>query len=469
MQRVLSIAAGLMGLWLIFGVAGLALVRARQDAEPTMLVDAPDETVPDRRSVYVAGFGSRLHKELISGYTRYDGHGWSSNGEWFYLLGIYLANESGYEDNWQIQLDSYAVEHHVTVQFPPHAIWDTDSQSLLYGGVLNVGDTVSRLIRLDPDSGLVQNLTPDIGVSVKIPFPACAIVATAHWIYFCAGPYDRTDLYRLSRDGQLENLTEHMEWPTGLMAYAENGEWLIIRSLGQLYILNAGDSDPQLLFPERLKDKKIKDLAWLPSFGLFIVETEAQGRQYLWGFDIPNRRLLWREHNNRFVGVTSDGWLILNDEGQALVRVRPDGTNAASIVGIGENENYFGMTPDSQWLLVSREDPNSNSYDLWRVPLMGGERRHFYHVSASPIYTPIITWSPNQRWILLELNTRVSSHTEWVNLENGEVRSVVEWGDARFLDWFGTIDRAWQPLGLMGLGAALIGINRVLARTNKSA
>lgn len=468
MKRVLSITAGIMGLWLILGVGGLAIVRARQEAQPTMLVDAPDDIQPDKRAVYMAGFGSRLHQKLITGYVGYVGRGWSPDGEWFYLGAIYETFEFQYEDKWQIHRDSYAAERRAGTKYPLDAQWTDDGQSLLYGRT-SFGDEAPGLIRVNPDTGLEENLTPDIGVGLKTPFPECAIIETANWTYFCAGIYDRTDLYRLSRDGQLENLTEHMEWPTGLMAYDENGEWLIIRSLGQLYILNAGDSDPQLLFPERLKDKKIKDLAWLPSFGLFIVETEAQGRHYLWGFDISNRRLLWREHNNQFVGVTSDGWLILNDEGQALVRVRPDGTNAAPIVGIGENENYFGMTPDSQWLLVSRGNPNSNSYDLWRVPLMGGEHDHFYHVSASPIYAQIITWSPNQRWILLELNSRVSSHTEWVNLENGEVRPVVEWGDARFLDWFGTIDRDWQPLGLIGIGGVLIGINRVMARTKKSA
>lgn len=239
MKRVLCITAGLMGLCLLLTVGGLASVRARATPQPTMLVDAPDDAQPDKRTVYIAGFGSRLHRKLVSGYVGYVGRGWSPDAAWFVIIAAHLA----------------------------------------------------------------------------------------------------------------------------------------------------------------------------------------------------------------------------------VARTRPnDFGNADS-----NYQSLFGVSPDGQWAMYSQVNMDTYAYDLWRVPLIGGEPIPLLHISSAESYIELRGWSLDQRWMLLELNYGIRTEQQWLKLASGEVRPLVEWGDTRFLDWLGPINRDWQPMGLMGLGAVFIGINRLLTRRKKSA
>ncbi len=470
MQRVLIITAGLMGLWLILGVGGLAIVRAREEAPPTMLVDAPDDIRPDKRAIYIAGFGSRLHRKLIAGYLGYIGRGWSPDGEWFYLVGTSYPspNVTGDGDVWRISQNGHHVEQLSGMHYPWRAAWTPDGTWLLYGDG-NEAEGNRGLYRVRPDGSVVENLTADFNQAVTA---GCEIVTDGEWVYFCSEAEnweDYTDLFRLHiGDEQVENLTAIVKDPPSLVAQAENGAWSIIRTQSQVYMTGPNGSNPMPVFEEWLPDGTIHPITWIPSVGILLVRTSSGAIPSTTAFEMPSGRFLW-QHTGRYVAaVIRDDWLIMQFGVEAIFRMRPDGTDLTQIVGGDDIKYYFAVTPDGQWLVYMSLDTDADTIDLWRVPLMGGEPNHLFHVNSLETSIEFVSWSLDRQWLLFQYGPD-DMDTIMVKMDGSERRPLVEWGDARFLDWFGPIDRDWHPFGLMGVGAVLIGVYGLVTLKKKSA
>ncbi len=284
------------------------------------------------------------------------------------------------------------------------------------------------------------------------------------------------ELYRLQiSTGQIKNLSETIPERPIVVAQAEDHSWSVIRTYYEIYLTGPQDSTPHAILGDYLNRAKIMggwsiyEVRWIPPQHIIVVGLNGGMNFDLSAFEMPSGEPLWHYAGMQLETITSDGWLVMSFVNHALVRVRPDGFGLGQIVSDSSFKSFFGITPDGQWIVYRVYNKDANTCELWRVSLMGGTTNRIFHTNSIELCAIFMDWSPDQQWILIALNYGIRAEQQWLNLHSGEVRPLVEWGDARFLDWFGTIDRAWQPLGLMGLGAALIGINRVLARTKKSA
>lgn len=468
MKRVLSITAGLMGLWLILGVGGLAIVRARETPQPAMLVDAPDDARPDKRAIYIAGFGSRLHKKLIAGYVGYVGRGWSPDGEWFYLDSTHADDQTRWEgDVWRIHRNKDQIEYLAGMSYTPISSWTPDGK-WLYSVEPVLDGTTNGLFQVKPDGSEVRYLTPNFDRGITNGF-LCNMVVTRNSIYFCArsNNSDEIDLFRLHVEtGEIENLTENIANPPSVAAVAEDHSWMVMRTQSGVYVTGPNGSNPQPIFDEWPRNNTIYLVTWIPSASVIVVATGPNSE--LWAFKMPEGRFIWHYPRVELKAVTSDGWLILHFLQRAFVRIRPEGFGLGQIVTDMSYTSFFGVTPDAQWLVYKVLNGDTNTVDLWRIPLMGGEPNHLFHVNSVEMYLNFVSWSPDQQWLLLRYGYN-DMDTIMVKVDGSETRPLVAWGDAQFLDWFGPIDRDWQPFGLMGVGAVLIGVYGLVTLKKKSA
>ncbi|MBZ0320006.1 MAG: hypothetical protein K8L91_26580 [Anaerolineae bacterium] len=463
MKRLLGLTTGLMGLCLLVTLAGLARIRSRSESPTLMLVAVGDDNPANPRTLYLAAFGSPHHQKLLTGYPDYTRREWSPDGRWYYFTASDDIGEFAEEAVWRIERDGRTIERLVGMEYPTHAVWMSDSSGLLI-------PIRHDLLHVNPATQVAESLTPTFGLQIKT-YEGCTIQASPEAVYFCAGTLasDRRDLYRLHPDGQLENLTADLYWPTGILAHAADWEWMIAHSAGQLYSIEPNQSELQPLFTEWVIDDSISNVKWIPSADVLVVETDTDGQYTLYGFDMTTRRLVWQKPAMRLVEVTGDDWLVISANPRTFFRMRPAGTALAEIIALDEDERYFAVSPDGAWLLYTRVDVGTYTYEVWRVPLLGGRPQMNLHISSSTTFVDLIGWSYDQAWMLLDYRQGLRQEQRWLRVNGTATRPLVEWGDARFLDWFGPLDRDWQPLGLMGIGAVLIGVCVVLARPKKSA
>jgi hypothetical protein len=243
--------------------------------------------------------------------------------------------------------------------------------------------------------------------------------------------------------------------PDGAARYrpVEESDWVLAYQYPHFYRMRSdgGELHPIFADPEEAKLFNIMP-QWIPEYGLMIFDNGTRRVAFEWETGLAG----WEMAERQVVGaIPNESWLLLISENRQVVeRMRPDGSEQATVAEFPTRAWSLGWAADGAWIYHLGGGDESVK-GIWRMDCMTGEQQRLLAESVIDVrgFSPDRTHLAYAHFqadgtALYQLDVLDGTTTRLTKgyLEN----SLAAWGP--------DINRAWSPPLLILIGAGLSGI-----------
>lgn len=465
MQRVVWIAAFIMGLLLIGLTTGLMVQRRGSSAPEVVVVSVPNA----HQTVYRLGLplhhdGREIWHKMGAESAGITSLGPSPDGQWLYLRRIY-PTLNGVEFNVErIRLDGLRRESLPNLHPYTSIFWSSDGQWMVYKQS-NAQTGRDELWRASTDGTQTQNLTPDFPHLIEADYPLPPILDPANaWVAFSAYEFDGlTQAYRIDFPaGQVTQLTDDTDMPAYGRAHFRNssGDWLVITRPDGAYRMRVDGSEmTPLLTNDRLYNFSVT--LW-PSAGLILIEPDDRlGGDLLYAVSMDDFSVRWTLPNMGLAPTPVGRSYALGFGAEGAVYAIDAQGHTKQVAPLFANMPTYQWSPDERWLVYTMGG------HLYAVTMPDGVERDLYNGSNR---VAVLEWADDGESVVIMEDAGTGFSLWRVGLADGHKKQMMAYREGVQYLGIGRL-RDWEVdgFGLLTIGCVLTAISAVrLARRRKS-
>lgn len=461
MQRVVGIAALIMGLLLIGLTAGLVVQRRGSSPPEVVIVSVPNS----RQTVYRLGLalphdGREIWHKMGGESYGMTSLGPSPDGQWLYFWTFDRAGDGYHLTTQRIQLDGLEIEPLPAFNPISGVFWSPDGQWLIYRG-LNRQTGEEHLFRASPDGKTIQNLTPHFPYTLQIDYPLPPIIDPENeWIVFNA--FDGSNhVFRVDiASGEISELADGAS-PVFAQDHFRNptGDWLLVTAPDGIYRTPLEGGKLTRLLPNEEVVFSNNMVMW-DEARLILLANEPPDVT-LYAISMDDFSVRWTLPN-MVLAPTPVGQsyaLAFGAEG-AVYAIDAQG-HAKQVAPLFANMPTYQWSPDERWLVYTMGG------HLYAVTMPDGAERDLYSGTNRVV---VLEWADDGESAVIMEDTGAGFSLWRVGLADGHKQPMMAYregvqylGIGRLRDW------AVDGFGLLDIGCVLTAVSAVrLARRRKA-
>lgn len=461
MQRVVGIAAFIMGLLLIGLTAGLTIQRRGSSPPEVVVVSVPNADQTSYR------LGLALHHDGREIWHRFGAEsagmtslGPSPDGQWVYFWAFDRATDGYVLTTQRLRLDGLDIEVLPALNPISGMVWSPDGQWLVYKG-LDTQTNQEHLFRASPDGKTIQNLTPHFPHTLQIDYPQPPIIDPENeWIAFNAFGVS-SQVFRVDiASGEINELMDGAS-PVFARGHFRNqtGDWLLVTAPGGIYRTPLEGGSLTRLLPNDALVLSSNIVIWDEARLILLANEPPDVTLYAVSMDdfsvrwtLPNMVLAPTPVGQSYaLGFGAEGAVYAIDAKGHTQQVAP----------LFANMPTYQWSPDERWLVYTMGG------HLYAVTMPDGPERNLYSGSNRVV---ILEWADDGESAVIMEDAGVGFSLWRVGLADGHKTQMMAYregvqylGIGRLRDW--DVD----GFGLLDIGCVLTAVSAVrLARRRKS-
>lgn len=461
MQRVVGIAAFIMGLLLIGLTAGLVVQRRGSSSPEVVVVSVPNS----RQTAYRLGLalhhnGREIWHKMGAESAGITSLGPSPDGQWLYFWAFDLAAD-GYDlTTRRIRLDGLDIEPLPALNPVSGVFWSPDGQWIIYRG-LNQQTGQEQLFRASPDGKTIQNLTPHFPYTLQVDYPLPPIIDPENeWIVFNAfGASNQAFRVDIS-SGEISKLADGAS-PVFARGHFRNqtGDWLLVTTPGGIYRTPLEGGSLTRVLPNDAVVLSSNMVIWDEARLILLANEPPDVTLYAVSMDDYSVR--WTLPNMGLAPTPIGRSYVLGFGAEGMVYAIDAQGHAKQVAPLFANMPTYQWSPDERWLVYTMGG------HLYAVTMPDGVERDLYSGSNR---VAVLEWADDGESVVIMEDAGTGISLWRVGLADGRKQPLMAYregvqylGIARLHDW------AVDGFGLLDIGCVLTAVSAVrLARRRKA-
>lgn len=461
MQRVVGIAAFIMGLLLIGLTAGMLLQRRGSSPPEVVIVSVPNS----RQTVYRLGLalhhdGREIWHQMGVESAGISSLGSSPDGQWVYFWTFDLAANGYHLTTQRIRLDGFDIEALPALNPISGVFWSPDGQWLIYRG-RDRQTGQEQLFRASPDGKTIQNLTPHFPYTLQIDYPLPPIIDPENeWIVFNAFNVS-THVFRVDiASGEITELADGTS-PIYALDHFRNqtGDWLLITGPYGAYRTPLEGGGLTRLLPN---DEVVfsDDMVLWDEARLILLYTEAPDVT-LYAVSMDDYSVRWTLPNMVLAPAHVGQSYVLAFGAEGVVYAIDAQGHTKQVAPLFANMPTYQWSPDERWLVYTMGG------HLYAVTMPDGAERDLYSGSNRVV---ILEWADEGESVVIMEDAGTGFSLWRVGLADGHKQPMMAYREGVEYLGIGRL-RDWEVdgFGLLDIGGVLTAVSAVrLARRRKA-
>lgn len=460
MQRVVGIAAFIMGLLLIGLTAGLMFQRRGSSPPEVVVVSVPNA----RQTSYRLGLalhhdGREIWRKMGAESAGMTSLGPSPDGQWVYFWAFYRATDGYNLTTQRIRLDGFDIEALPTLNPISGVFWSPDGQWLIYRG-RDRQTGQEQLFRATPDGKTIQNLTPDFPYILQIDYPQPPIIDPSNeWIVFNAFGVSN-QVFRVDiASGEISELADGAS-PVFARDHFRNqtGDWLLVTAPGGVYRTPLEGGSLMRLLPNEEVVFSNSMVMW-DEARLILLYTEAPDVT-LYAVSMDDFSVRWTLPNMVLAPTPVGQSYALGFGAEGAVYAIDVQGHAKQVAPLFANMPTYQWSPDERWLVYTMGG------HLYAITMPDGAERDLYSGTNRVV---VLEWADDGKSVVIMEDAGAGFSLWRVWLADGHKKPMMAYregvqylGIGRLRDW--KVD----GFGLLDIGCVLTAVSAVrLTRRRK--
>ncbi|MBZ0315569.1 MAG: hypothetical protein K8L91_04055 [Anaerolineae bacterium] len=460
MQRVVWIAALIMGLLLIGLTTGMLLQRRGSSSPEVVVASVPNA----RQTSYRLGLalhhdGREIWQKMGAESAGMTSLGPSPDGQWLYFWAFYRAADGYNLTTQRIRLDGFDIEALPALNPISGVFWSPDGQWLIYRG-RDRQNGQEQLFRASPDGKTIQNLTPDFPHTLQVDYPLPPIIGPENeWIVFNA--FDGSNhVYRV--DIASSEITELADGASPIYALAhfrnQTGDWLLVTGPGGAYRTPLEGGSLTRLLPNEEVVFSNNMVMW-DEARLILLYTEAPDVT-LYAVSMDDYSLRWSLPQIALTRAPVGRTHVLGFGAEGAVYAIDAQGHTKQVAPLFANMPTYQWSPDERWLVYTMGG------HLYAVTMPDGAERDLYSGSNQ---LAVLEWADDGESVVIMEDAGTGISLWRVGLADGHKQPMMAYREGVQYLGMGRL-RGWtvDGFGLLDIGCILTAVSAVrLARRRK--